>query len=88
MLGTPEPLLQMLIDGDISAEFDLKVNAEALVRWLDRYADIDPGLADACVVRMAEITPRSEVLTTDRRDFSIYRTLSGRAVKCVLPPMR
>lgn len=88
LLGTPEPLLQMIMAGDITSDFDLDENAPALIHWLARYDDIDPGLADACIVRIAELTPRCEVLTTDRRDFSIYRTLSGKAIKCVFPPIR
>lgn len=88
LLGTSEPLLQMVMDGDISSAFDLDENAPALIQWLARYGDIDPGLTDACVVRMAELSPRCEVLTTDRRDFSIYRTLSGKPLKCVFPPVK
>jgi hypothetical protein len=44
-------------------------------------------LADACIVRMAEITPRAEILTTDRRDFSAYRTLTGKPLRCHFPPL-
>lgn len=88
LLGTAEPLLQMMMDSDIIADFDLNENATAILHWLARYDDIHPGLVDACVVCMAELTPRCEVLTTDRRDFSIYRTLSGKSLKCVFPPTR
>ena len=87
LIATPEPLLRMLTEGDMAADFDLDAHAPDLLRWLDKYADLDPGLADACVVRLAEITPRAEILTTDRRDFSAYRTLSGKALKCSFPPV-
>jgi uncharacterized protein len=87
LLGQPDPLLQMLVDGDMTSEFDLDAYAPELLRWLQKYADLDPGLADACVVRLAEITPRAEVLTTDRRDFNAYRTLSGKPLRCVFPPL-
>lgn len=85
LLGKPEPLLQMLVDGDLAADFDVAGHTPELLRWLAKYADLDPGLADACVVRLAETTPRAEVLTTDRRDFSAYRTLAGRAIRCRFP---
>ena len=77
-LRRPEPLLQMLVDGDLVAE-----QAPELLRWLAKYAGLDPGLADACVVRLSEVTPRAEVLTTDRRDFSIIRLKRNRALRLI-----
>lgn len=88
LLGSAEPLLQMLVDGDLALVFDLKENATHLMRWMEKFADLDPGLADSCVVRLAELTPRVEILTTDRRDFNAYRTLGGKPLHCVFPPVR
>jgi uncharacterized protein len=87
LLGSEEPLLQMLEDGDMTSAFDLDAQAPRLMKWLTKYADADPGLADACVVRLAELHPRAEILTTDRRDFSVYRTLAGKPLRCVFPPV-
>ncbi len=86
LLGTEEPLLQMLVDGDITSFLDLDAHAAALLDWLRKYSDMDPGLADACIVRMAEVTPRAEILTTGRRDFSTYRSLTGKPLRCLFPP--
>lgn len=88
LLGQPEPLVQMLVDGDLVSTFDMDAHAPTLLRWLEKYADLDPGLADACIVRLAEITPRAEILTTDRRDFVAYRTSGGKALRCSFPPER
>ena len=85
LLGRPEPLLQMLVDGDLVLDFDAALHAPELMRWLQKYADLDPGFADACIVRLAELFPRAEVLTTDRRDFTTYRTLTGRVIRCRFP---
>ena len=85
LVRTPEPLLQMLVDGDLVADFDVTLHAAVLQRWLKKFADLDPGLADACIVKLAELTPRAEILTTDRRDFSVYRTLAGKSLRCVFP---
>lgn len=85
LLGTPEPLLQMLVDGDLTANFDAEAHAADLLRWVEKFADLDPGFADACVVKLGELLPRAEILTTDRRDFSAYRTLAGKALRCVFP---
>ena len=87
LLGTPEPLLQMLVDGDLTADFHAETHAADLLRWLDKYADLDPGFADACVVKLGELHPRAEILTTDRRDFTPYRTLAGKPLRCVFPPV-
>jgi predicted nucleic acid-binding protein len=75
----------MLVDSDLAVDFDASLHAPELLRWLKKYADLDPGFADACVVRLAEISPRAEVLTTDRRDFTACRTLNGRALRCRFP---
>jgi len=88
MIGNPEPLLQMIVDGDLRADFDVGLNARYLLLWLKKYADLDPGLADACVVALTDQTPHSEVLTTDRRDFSAYRTLAGKPLNCIFPPVK
>jgi len=50
-------------------------------------AVVDPGFADACVVKLGELHPRAEILTTDRRDFYAYRTLAGKPLRCVFPPV-
>ena len=85
LLGRPEPLLRMLMDGDLVADFHAPLHASELLKWLKKYADLDPGFADACVVRLADLSPRAEVLTTDRRDFTAYRTLTGRVIRCRFP---
>ena len=87
LLGTTEPLLQMLVDGDLTAEFHAETHAADLLRWLEKFADQDPGFADACVVKLGELHPRAEILTTDRGDFSVYRTLAGKPLRCVFPPL-
>ena len=48
LIGQPEPLLQMLVDGDLVLAFDAASHAPELLRWLEKFADQDPGLADAC----------------------------------------
>ena len=42
LLGCPEPLLQMLVDGDLIVNFDSSLHAPELLRWLEKYADLDP----------------------------------------------
>jgi predicted nucleic acid-binding protein len=88
MIGDPEPLLQMIVDGDLKADFDVGLHAQSLLVWLEEYADLNPGLADACVVALADLTPGATILTTDRRHFSGYRTLAGKPLNCIFPPVK
>jgi hypothetical protein len=56
---------------------------DALVAILNRYSDQHIDLADACLIWLAGQEKTNRVLTTDRRDFSIYRTPDGRALERV-----
>ena len=49
-----------------------------------RYSRTD--LADAAVVVMVERNAGSRVLTTDRRDFSIYRQNDRQVIDFIAPP--
>ena len=49
-----------------------------------KYRDQPMDLADACLVRMTEIEPRSLVVTTDE-DFKVYRRNGREVVPHVLP---
>ena len=45
-----------------------------ILRILEKYADLRPDLADACLVHLAEREGIDTIFTLDRRDFSVYRT--------------
>ena len=55
-----------------------------IFRLLRKYADQPMSLADACLVRMAEIAGSCRVFTTDR-DFLVYRR-GGRQIIPLLAP--
>jgi predicted nucleic acid-binding protein len=42
-------------------------------------------LADACVVRLSELHPRSRVLTTDGTDFGVYRRHRSERLPLIIP---
>jgi predicted nucleic acid-binding protein len=88
LMRTAEPLLQMILDGDLIADFDIGLHARYLQLWLRKFADLRPDFTDACIVAMADFTLHSEILTVDRRDFSAYRTLAGKPLDCVFPPVQ
>lgn len=58
--------------------------ALALADRMDKYADLPMDLADASLVWVAETLGVLDVLTVDRRDFDIYRTGRGKALRNVL----
>ena len=51
---------------------------------MEKYADLPMDLADATLVWVGEREGVLDVLTLDRRDFGIYRTGRGRALRDVL----
>jgi uncharacterized protein len=51
-----------------------------------RYEQMD--LADASIVVMSEQHLRRQVLTVDRKDFSVYRRNDRRVIDFVAPPER
>lgn len=51
---------------------------------IDKYADLPMDLADSSLIWLAESLGLLDVLTIDRRDFGIYRTTRGQALRNVL----
>lgn len=49
-----------------------------------KYVDVPMSLADACLLRMTELLPNSQLLTLDG-DFSIYRKNRKEPVLVILP---
>jgi len=78
-------LLRLLQNGALNVAFHLDEHVSELRRLHQKYRDRPMSLADACVVRMAEIFDRHVVLTLDS-DFAVYRK-HGRMPLAVLHPM-
>jgi predicted nucleic acid-binding protein len=74
----------MLRRGALTVNFELSAHLEPVLSLVEKYADVPMALADACLVRMAEILDDPIVLTTDEH-FRVYRRHSRRVVPCVLP---
>lgn len=63
---------------------DLDAQALAwMFGFLARYASMRAQFADAAIMYIAEQEGIDKVFTLDRRDFSIYRTGSGKALTIV-----
>src|SRR5438128_2579410 len=57
---------------------------EAVLKLLEKYADVPISFADACLVRMTETLSDPVLLTTDS-DFRIYRRHGRQVIRCMLP---
>lgn len=77
-------LLEFVERGLVSIDFALSSELAAVRRLVTRYRDRPISLADACLVRMAELYDEAAVLTLDS-DFTIYRK-NGRQVIPLIAP--
>jgi predicted nucleic acid-binding protein len=80
----PEPILRLLERRIIRLDFVMDDHRADVFRLLRKYADQPMSLADACLVRMAELGDPCQVFTTDN-DFRVYRR-KGRHVIPLLSP--
>ena len=80
----PDGPLALIERGELICDFQVSHEVAAIRRLLRKYRDLPATLADACLVRMTEITRTSTVLTLDR-DFLIYRR-NGRQVIPLIAP--
>jgi len=67
-----EKILEWVERRELTCDFVLPDEVRAVRALWSRYANVPMSLADACVVRMAELHPRAVVCTLDSH-FSIYR---------------
>ncbi len=85
---TPSPVLTLVERGDLVLDPDFLLSQEmhAVRALTEKYADCPMDLADACIVRMAEITRDCKVWTVDRADFLAYRRNVRESIPCEFPP--
>jgi len=86
----PTGLLRLVARGDLVLDpsFVLAKETSAVLALASKYSDRPMDLADACLVRMAELAPRCRIWTIDRADFSTYRRRGRLAIPCEFPPNR
>ena len=83
--GMPlDSILHYLDIGVIRLDFSVEENRPDVLNLLRKYADQPMSLADACLVRMAELNDHCQIFTTDK-DFLVYRR-KGRSVIPLLAP--
>jgi predicted nucleic acid-binding protein len=88
LLGTHDRgarrLFAMIADDIVRLGFDLDEHREGVSRLMAKYEKVPMALADACLVRMAELHTGSRVFTIDS-DFRIYRRHSRQAIPLIFP---
>ncbi len=79
-----DSLLELFERGLVTIDFTVSSHRPDVWALLRKYAGQPMSLADACLVRMAELSDACQVFTTDR-DFLVYRR-KGRQVIPLLSP--
>lgn len=80
MPGARAALIEMLGEEFLKIGMAVADHHGALLAMIHRYGDVPMSLADACLVRLAELCPQSSVLTLDS-DFLIYRKNGRQVIK-------
>ncbi len=80
----PDGLLDLIRRGLLVPKFDLALEITAIQQLIKTYRNIPMSLADACLVRMAEIYPESKVMTLDS-DFVVYRKSRRKVIPLLCP---
>ena len=79
-----EAMFDMLAKGALRIAFQVGEHLEPLRALHRKYRDRPISLADACVVRMAELFDRHSVFTLDA-DFSVYRKNGREPLDLIFP---
>lgn len=86
----PDPIgvLNLLARGDLILDptFILADELPRILALATKYAAHPMDLADACVVRMTELSRNCKVWTVDRTDFSAYRRHGRETISGEFPP--
>ena len=78
-----DPLFQLLDRDAVKLELQVATQWPRLRTLMARYGQMD--LADASIVVLSERHPRSQVVTVDRRDFSVYRRNDRQIIDFIAP---
>ena len=86
LLSNVVAVLKLVSSGLLRVEFTLAAHEVELTALARQFGDQEPDLCDLCIVRMSELFPERTVVTTDRRDFTIYRRNQRDLIPLILPP--
>ncbi len=79
-----DPLLALIERGVLNIAFAVESELAPIRHLIRRYRDQPMSLADACLVRLAELHEKPRVWTLDS-DFSVYRRLGRLVIPTLMP---
>lgn len=80
-----DALRELLSTGLIEIRFSLREHLSEVLALCHTYRDVPMSLADACLVRMAEVFDHHGVCTLDA-DFTVYRKHRRQTIPLLMPP--
>jgi predicted nucleic acid-binding protein len=82
--GDASAVLQLVERGVVSIAQLFDAEAASIARLMHRYKNVPMSLADACLVRLIELTSHATLFTLDS-DFEIYRQKGRRLIPLLAP---
>jgi uncharacterized protein len=82
--GNPRAVLEFVQRGALDVAFQVANEVKRLLELQQSFRSLPMSLADACLVRMAEQSPRCRVVTTDSH-FCIYRRHGRQLIPVLMP---
>ncbi len=87
LLGPDQGAIITLLERKVlHLSFRLADHIKHIERLLRKYSDVPMSLADACLVRMAELYDDSTLFSIDS-DFTVYRKHKKQVIPTILPPL-
>jgi predicted nucleic acid-binding protein len=77
--------MELVVRGVVRPVFRLEEQAAAVKTLLERYAGVSMDLADACLVRMADVADDPVVVTVDTDFRDVYRRNARNVIPTILP---
>ena len=84
-LGSTEIVFEMVEAGLVRPVFEIAAHLPRLAELAERFHDRCPDLADLCLIRMSELHPKFPIITTDVKDFRVYRRNRREAIPLIVP---
>jgi predicted nucleic acid-binding protein len=79
-----DTVLELLSKDIVKVDFRLSAEVDSLRALMKKFQGVPMSFADACLVRMSELDPRTRVLTLDS-DFRVYRRNRRQAIPTLMP---
>jgi uncharacterized protein len=81
-------VLEFVRQGLVTSALDVVDHLPRLLQIARRFEDRTPDLADVCLIRLSELYPQYPVITTDVRDFRVYRRNRREVIPLIVPPAK